>query len=257
MNYHYQKVKPEIAPYVRTVLVLESGEKEESSNLPLFVNGMAALLCRIKKDSCQTILFGQFVPDEQWTMDESTIIIAFFFKPFTIGSIFKRSVKELREEAIALNCWNAQKAMALQLQILLAKSQKKQIEILSHFVFTQIQTNKRDCELIRNATDALMQNPNTDALSQLVEELCLTERSFQRIFKKYVGTSPNQYKRICQFYCAFSQLKGKHFNNQTDVVYANGYFDQSHYIRSFKEFTDTTPSEYLKKGLVGGKKTKV
>lgn len=256
MNYQYQKVKPEIAPYVRTVLVLKSGEKRESSNLPLFVNGMGAMLCRIKKENCQTTLFGQFVPDEQWAVDENSMVIAFLFKPFSIGPIFKCSVQALKEETIDLNRWNAQKAMALQLQILQAKSQKQQIEVLSHFIFTQIQANKRDCELIRNATDALMQKSNTE-LSQLVEELCLSERSFQRIFKKYVGTSPSQYKRICQFYFAFSQLKGKHFTKQTDVVYANGYFDQSHYIRSFKEFTDTTPSEYLQKGLSGGKKTKV
>ncbi|TSJ47977.1 helix-turn-helix domain-containing protein [Fluviicola chungangensis] len=44
-------------------------------------------------------------------------------------------------------------------------------------------------------------------------------------------------------------MKGGHFEKITDVAYANGYFDQSHYIRSFKEFTNTTPNGYLQSGL--------
>jgi AraC-like DNA-binding protein len=94
-----------------------------------------------------------------------------------------------------------------------------------------------------------MEDSNTDVLSLLLEELNLTERTFQRIFKKYVGITANEYRRICQFYFAFSQLKGGHFEKLTDVAYTNGYFDQSHYIRSFKEFTATTPNEYLQSGL--------
>jgi len=30
----------------------------------------------------------------------------------------------------------------------------------------------------------------------------------------------------------------------SDVAYENGYADQSHFIRSFREFTGYTPSQY-------------
>jgi AraC-like DNA-binding protein len=83
----------------------------------------------------------------------------------------------------------------------------------------------------------------------MLQQLNLTERTFQRIFKKYVGITANEYRRICQFQMAFYQLKARQFDKLTDVVYDNGYFDQSHYTRSFKEFTNTTPNEYLQSGL--------
>ncbi len=244
MNFHYQKVAPELAEYVRTILVFDP-DTGKSSDLPLFTNGMAALVC---KDQ-ELTLFGESVPDKEWEDANNRPIIAFFFKPFALGTIFKVSAQDLKAKPIALNLWNAHKSMALSVQLAHAGSVQERLAVLNHFISTQIESNQRDCEIVRYATDAIMQNSKTDVLSQLIEELHLTERTFQRIFKKYVGVTPNEYRRICQYYFAFSQLKGRHFEKLSDVAFNNGYFDQSHYIRSFKEFTDTTPNEYLQSGL--------
>ena len=90
-----------------------------------------------------------------------------------------------------------------------------------------------------------------EILSVLLNKLNLTERTFQRIFKKYVGITPNQYRRICQFQISFAQLRSKKFDTLTDVAYDNGFADQSHFIRSFREFTQITPGNYLKFGMNG------
>lgn len=240
MSYHYHKTDTKLTDYIRTVLVFDNDS--ESSELPLFTNGMSALLYKANN---RIALFGQSVPVEEW--NETTI--AFFFKPFSLATIFKLSAKDLKANPIEINLWNAQKAMALNIQLYHSKSTQEKVEILSHFIFTQIGCNKRDCEIIRYATDSIMQNSNTDVISQLLENLHLTERTFQRIFKKYVGITANEYRRICQHYFAFSHLKSGHYEKLTDVAFTNGYFDQSHYIRSFKEFTNTTPNEYLQSGL--------
>ncbi|MBA4058005.1 MAG: AraC family transcriptional regulator, partial [Marivirga sp.] len=55
--------------------------------------------------------------------------------------------------------------------------------------------------------------------------------------------------RICQFQLSFAQVRAKEFNTLTDVAYDNGFADQSHFIRSFREFVDTTPNHYLRWGL--------
>jgi AraC-like DNA-binding protein len=249
MKCRYQKANAEITDYVQTVLVMEDLSNSGKPDLPLVTKGMPALLYHEKNDKHQITLFGRSVPDSIWTAAKNTTLIAFFFKPFVPGVIFKLSTKELKDKPIALDLWNAQKAMALKVQLLHSKSTGEIIEILNNFIYAQLRANQRDCEIIRHATDKLMQNSNAKTLTELPDELNLTERTFQRIFKKYTGITANEYRRICQFYFAFSQMKGGHFDRQTDIAYSNGYFDQSHFIRSFKEFTDTTPGAYLQNGL--------
>lgn len=248
MEHRYIKVSPEISDYIRTILVLSEGENSQSHRLPLFTGGMPALMVEAGSDPYSLTLYGQSLPETNWSDRHCSGIILYFFKPYTIGTIFNLTAKSLREP-VELSQWNLQKAQALNHRLLHAESMAEKIQILNAFILNEIRDNLRACEIIRLATDHLMQNSKTEDLARVIKELNLTERTFQRIFKKYVGISPNEYRRICQFYFAFSQLKEGQFDKLSDLAGDHGYFDQSHYIRSFKEFTGTTPKGYLKSGL--------
>ncbi|HTE26665.1 helix-turn-helix transcriptional regulator [Flavitalea sp.] len=250
MKHDYQKPAPTLTNYIQTVLVVNGTSAGLGSDLPLFTNGMPALLYQTDNAALhQLTIYGESTPDDAWNIDDNIILIAFLFKPFSVAPLFKVSAKKLKEKPIGLELWNAQKSMALHLQLIHSHTTEERIEILNHFLTTQLETNKRECEIIQFATDQMIQNSDPEVLGDILKTLNLTERTFQRIFKQYTGITANQYRRICQFYFAFSQLKGRHFDKQTDVAYTNNYFDQSHYIRSFKEFTDTTPNDYLQFGL--------
>ena len=249
MQRWYNHIDPLLKNYVRSVLVLDPADPITPDDLPIFTNGMPALLYTSQKDEHHLTIFGKSVPAERWTITNDTILIAFFFKPFAIGPAFKLSARELKNEPVELNCWSPQKAMALTIQLVHAQSTAEKIEALHHFMLSQVTANQRECAIIKYATDQILEHPDTDVLTHLLQELNLTERTFQRIFKKYVGITANEYRRICQFQMAFFQLKSGQFDKLTDVAYDNGYFDQSHYIRSFKEFTATTPNDYLQFGL--------
>jgi AraC-like DNA-binding protein len=249
MRQWYNKINPVLKDYVQSILVLDNSNPPAPDELPVFTNGMPALLCTAQNNDHSLTLYGKAIPAKKLKEKDNTSLVAIFFKPFAIGPVFKLSALELKNEPVKLNCWNAQKAMALGLQLTHAQSTVEKMEVLHHFILSQVTINKRECEIIRFATDKMLVNPNIDVLAQMLQQLNLTERTFQRIFKKYVGLTANEYRRICQFQIAFYQLKAGQFDKLTDVVYDNGYFDQSHYTRSFKEFTDTTPYEYLQFGL--------
>jgi AraC-like DNA-binding protein len=249
MQQWYNRIDPTLKDYVQTILVLDSSDPPAPHELPIFTNGMPALLCSSQNNHHRLTIFGNSVNAERLTVTDEMAQIAIFFKPFAIGPVFKLSARELKNAPVELKTWSPQKAMALNLQLIHAQSIGERIEVLLHLVFSEMSSNQRECEIIRFATDKIMENPDTDILAQLLQDLNLSTRTFQRIFKKYVGISANEYRRICQFQLAFYQLRGKQFDKLTDVAYDNGYFDQSHYIRSFKEFTEITPQEYLQSGL--------
>lgn len=256
MKHWYQKPHQSISGYIRTVLILEGFSESQAEKLPLFTNGMPALLCRTEKAQAdnenivQLTLFGKSIPQDCWEINTTTTLIAYFFKPFALAGIFNISAAKLIENPIDLCNWSPHKTNALRTQLIYAGPTLRKIEVLDNLLIHQLEQHKNECEIIKYATDQIMCNSGaTEILSATLQNLNISLRTFQRIFKKYVGVTPNQYRRICQFQFSFAQLKAKQFNKLTDVAYDNGFADQSHFIRSFREFTQITPQDYLRSGL--------
>jgi AraC-like DNA-binding protein len=65
----------------------------------------------------------------------------------------------------------------------------------------------------------------------------------ENLFKKWVGLSPKFYSRIVRFNYIFDLVQ-KNKYNWNDLAYEAAFYDQSHFIRSFKNFTGENPTDY-------------
>ncbi len=83
------------------------------------------------------------------------------------------------------------------------------------------------------------------SIDELSASLCISSRALLKMFKKYVGMSPSQYRRIARFNRAAKRLLDDSDSSLTSIAYDCGYFDQSHFIKDFREFGDISPSEFL------------
>jgi len=255
MQYRYQKPHRHLSEYVRTVLIVEGAARPDDNKLPLFTNGMPAFLCSAVKTASGIVnvrlltLYGKSTPADIWKLKKDETVVAYFFKPFSLASLFNVSAAVIVKNPLELSEWDAHKTNALKTQLLYAKKTAEKIEVLDGLLLHQLQQQQRECEIIRQSTDRIMLDSRPEVLSEILEELKLNERTFQRIFKKFVGVTPNQYRRICQFKLSFEKLRNGNFDKLTDVAYQTGFADQSHFIRSFKEFTEITPKDYKKSGL--------
>lgn len=69
--------------------------------------------------------------------------------------------------------------------------------------------------------------------------LAYSDRHQRRLFQKLTLLSPVLFKRIARFRSAFQIMVQKR------EIYWDGYYDQAHFIRDFKQFTGFTPGEFL------------
>ncbi len=69
----------------------------------------------------------------------------------------------------------------------------------------------------------------------------LSPRTVERRFRKSVGITPRLFARIRRFQHTLHQLRTKRYEKLSDIAFAGDYADQSHYIRSFREFTGIAP----------------
>lgn len=248
------KPQANIAEYVERILVIEHYQITNPFSLPLFANGSPTLLFKSTKGSIKNsptsnfTLFGQTVFPEALTFTEDFTLIAYFLKPYSLISLFGITAKELTDKPIDLNLVAPQKTFSLQEQLLNADSIEKMIALLNNYISTLIARVKTEASIIKYATIKIVNNPSKQILVAVQKELHITEKTFERMFEKNVGVAPNLYRRICQFNAGFQQLNNRKFNKLSDIAFDHGFADQSHYIRSFKEFTNITPKEYLNFG---------
>jgi AraC-like DNA-binding protein len=237
-----------ISDYVQSILVIENYQGVHPFILPLFANGTPTLLFhtqkgQIKNSSGYLTLFGQTVLPDKLLIEDSFTLIAYYLAPYSLRPLFGVAANEMTNNPTDLNllCSNSD----LQEQLLNATGTIQMLSLLDDYLFGLITKAHHVEPRIKHATKIIALKPGKDVLGAVQKELCLTERSFQRIFERNIGVSPNQFRRVSQFHNAFRQLNKHQFQNLSDLAFDNGYSDQSHYIRTFKEFTHITPTEYL------------
>jgi AraC-like DNA-binding protein len=243
-----------IANYVDRVLIIEYNQLTTDFNLPLYANGVPTLLFTSERGEIEKsvgshlTLFGQTLIPKTLNLTKGFTLIAYFFKPYSLLSLFNVAAQELTDRPVDLKLLDCHNATELQERLLNADSTDSMIVLLDDFVSTLIAQSRPDCAIIKYATTKIAANPSKEILVSLQKELRITERTFQRNFEVKVGVAPNQYRRINQFNSAFYQLLRKQYRKLSDIAFDNGYTDQSHYIRAFKEFTGITPREFLSWG---------
>jgi AraC-like DNA-binding protein len=243
-----------ISDHIDRILVIECDQIVADFVLPLYANGVPTLLFTSQKGSINNkpsshlTLFGQTVLPETLTLKKGFTLIAYFFKPYSLLSLFSVMARELTDQPTDLGLIDSEKSRQLQERLLNADSVETKLDLLDHYISNLITRSKSDCPVLKYATLKIAADPSKESLSLMQKDLKISERTFQRMFEKNIGVAPNQYRRISQFNSAFTQLNKKTYSKLSDLAFQNGYADQSHFIRSFKEFTGITPKEYLNYG---------
>lgn len=253
MNVTFPLPPAPIAEYVHRILVIENVQVVTPFVLPLYANGSPTLVFQtakglIKGHSTQLTLFGQTVRPETLILQDDFTLIAYFFKPYALGPLFEVAAQELTDNPIELDSLVSSNVLTLKEQLLQAPSTRAMLLLLDQYIYHLLVRVKMDVRPVKFATDSILENADPAILQSVQKALGLTERTFQRLFENHIGLSPNQYRRICQFNSAFLQLQQRRFENLIDIAFEHGYADQSHYIRSFKEFTGIRPTDYLNIG---------
>ncbi len=96
---------------------------------------------------------------------------------------------------------------------------------------------------IAKATALISETHGLMAISKLCQQLNKSERQLERLFSRHIGLSPKFYSRIIRLAHIFDLMQAKD-NSWSDLVYKSGFYDQSHFIKNFKEFTGEDPSSY-------------
>ncbi len=97
---------------------------------------------------------------------------------------------------------------------------------------------------VKKINEILHENcDQTLSLQKVSEELDLHFVHLSRDFPRYFRCNFSQYVRKIKVEKSLALLRNPKLS-MTDIAFACGFADQSHFIRCFKEFTDITPKDF-------------
>jgi AraC-like DNA-binding protein len=97
---------------------------------------------------------------------------------------------------------------------------------------------------VDQAVDLVFAHNGMVTSTELCDVAGVGERQLENLFKRFIGLSPKFFCRVIRFNYIF-ELVDKNEQSWTSLAYEAAYYDQSHFIRNFKDFTGESPSSYL------------
>ncbi len=257
----YQKFRPctQLAPFIETYYIWTS-QGEPVSNLIVesppngfcsivFNTGDAYTLKNKKYDALAvpgSFIAGQSIYSYSLTLSGHIAVAGIVFKPAGLASLFHLPVYEFTEERMDLKKSTDPRIVTgieEQLKVLADASEKA--KLLEQFVLQLCKNNIPVPDEIDIAANRIVELNGMLYVNDLLKDIYMSRRNFERKFFKKVGLSPKYYARIRRFSFLMNRISGKKEADWVQLFSDCAYYDQSHFIKDFIAFTGRTPQQYL------------
>ncbi|MCZ8215282.1 MAG: helix-turn-helix domain-containing protein, partial [Cyclobacteriaceae bacterium] len=133
--------------------------------------------------------------------------------------------------------------------VIAASTFHKRIAILEDFLVQRLKDKKNIDTITAASVDALLTLKGQLSVDQMAERQTISRRQLERRFATTVGLSPKQLSKIIRLQHTLKNMEENPSNNLASLAVENGYFDQAHFIKDFKEFTGMTPKQFFADSL--------
>jgi AraC-like DNA-binding protein len=167
--------------------------------------------------------------------------LSIIFKPLGLNHFFRKNYQTIAPQftqELVHEPWNA---FGDTLQF-----EETYLVVLESFLLSQFKENP-ELDSLQKALSMLTDANDETPIAEIVAQLGYNLKTFQRHFKKHLGTSPVEYRRICRFRNAIeAKWTDTQLKTLTDLTYHGGYYDQSYFTKEFRKLTNHNPKDFFK-----------
>jgi AraC-like DNA-binding protein len=201
---------------------------------------------RVPPDGCIDIIYdrrrglravGAMTREQRFHLPENVCVAGIRFRPGKAGPFLRTSLSELTDSSVALEDLWSHRAREWRRRLDDAKSIQDAMRILlGNLPVPAAQPNP-----VQRAIEAMAAvNGNTD-LDRVAGQANLNPRQFRRRCLQESGLAPKRLCRVLRFRHVCRVAGALDPPNWSAIAVEAGYFDQSHLIRDFGDFTGLTP----------------
>ncbi len=188
-------------------------------------------------------VYGQITRPNLILAKGSFSVTGAILKPYTWNTLFRLSATELTNRRIELNEFSTEN---LNEQLLNVNHAQARIALLRDFLISKLEHINMDV-LVQESVRLIHGNIHSIKVMQLLRNFEISERQFERRFRRAIGLSPYFYIRAIRFQEALKLMQVKRIKRLSDIAYVLNFADQSHFIKDIKEFSGLTPKSLSQK----------
>lgn len=257
MRYVTFPTTPKLAPYVRFFWVLESdlSQGEEFVHRSVADGGVEIVfhyrgtfndLCDAGSSELSPLsnIQAQSTGFRRFATNTSFGIFGAYLYPFAIPRLFAMPAADFTNLSPDLYSVFGMEGKLLEEQMCTAADNEKRVSIISSYLESKLDANKRDLPAVHTAVHTIINAGGLITVEDLAKYFDLSTRQFERRFKEFAGLGPKLYANVIRFQTATAQ-RSAGIRDLTEIAYRCGYYDQSHFINDFRRFSGYSPKEYF------------
>ena len=182
-----------------------------------------------------------FAPDTA----EEAFIIGVHFKPGGAFPFLGLPAGDLADTHVDLETLWGPSAGRLRERLCEARNSAERFQLLQEALLIRLCHGVEQHYAVSAALEMFAKNQAGPIVSEAAKYLGLSQRRFIQVFKAQVGMTPKLFSRIQRFQQTRTFIQHNPSPNWASLALEFGYFDQSHLIREFLEFSGLSPTDYL------------
>ncbi|MEI9909079.1 MAG: helix-turn-helix domain-containing protein [Bacteroidota bacterium] len=257
MNYQVYTPSLQLQPFVKCFWTLEDENNEERSRQRVVPDGCMEMIFHYGdlyrqyfEDGSSIIqprsfIFGQITKYIEIEPTGSSGIVAARFLPGGLAPFLDIPVAALEDKAVSIINLFGEKGRMLEENILAGTGNPQRIKWIEEFLLSRLADPKAIDFVTKACVDVIFESQGQLGAGELAGKMNINRRSIERRFTSIIGMSPKQLSRVIRLQTALKMLEQKKFRTLTSLAYENGYYDQAHFIKDFKEFTGISPKSFF------------
>ncbi len=250
----FQVIQPSplLAPYVKHYWFMTTASPVEASEriIPtgmmslMFHRGERLFSSSDKDWQPRAFLGGQGTNYTDLTYTGAVNMICVVFRPAGAKAFFHIPLIELNNLNVSVHNLGDTQLSDLEKRLADTPDLNACILLIEQFLFQHLrQLATHNLKRIDAAIRSIYSGQQN--VEMLAQTACLGYKQFKRVFAEYVGANPKEYLRVVRFQKSLHILQQRPGIPLTQLAYECGYYDQTHFIKEFKQFCGYTPTEYL------------
>jgi AraC-like DNA-binding protein len=258
MNYKTYAPHKDLASMVNFYWVLEVAPDENSSKQRIVPDGCIEMAFILGDD------IKRYTSEEEYILQPRAMVLGQTMEPFYIqptgyvhtfavsfypsgfAHFVTEPIQNLRNKETPISLlFGEQEAADLEKKIIEARDTGNRIRIIETFLISKL-TNKNTIDQIVTSTiDILLSTKGKISINRVLNDDSSQRRQLERKFLSQIGISPKQLSKVIRMQWALKLLLNEEDESLTTIAYESEYYDQSHFIKDFREFTGVSPREFL------------